>query len=115
MLIKRGRSKQIEVSKWHQMRINGSNISDQANPLSLGISNRRCEEKCHFNKSLVHANVTGGVKLPKNETKLAQWLLKNGPISIGINANAMQWYWGGVSHPWSFLCSPGTTKFNRTL
>ena len=39
--------------------------------------------------------VTGGVKISTNETEMAQWLLKNGPISIGINANAMQFYMGG--------------------
>jgi cathepsin F len=47
-------------------------------------------ETCKFEKSSVRAVITGGVELPKNETAMAQWLVKNGPISIGINANAMQ-------------------------
>ena len=63
------------------------------------------EEKCHFNKSEVEATITGGVKISQNETEMAQWLVKNGPISIAINANGMQFYMGGVSHPWSFLCA----------
>ncbi|XP_061390016.1 putative cysteine proteinase CG12163 [Musca vetustissima] len=63
------------------------------------------KEQCHFNKAKVHVRVKGHVDLPKNETAMAQWLIKNGPISIGINANAMQFYRGGVSHPWRPLCS----------
>ena len=51
------------------------------------------DETCKFNTSRVAVQVTGGVEMPTNETQMAQWLLKNGPISIGINANAMQ-----VSH-----------------
>lgn len=62
------------------------------------------DEKCHFDKTKVKATIDGGVAISKNETEMAQWLLKNGPISIGINANAMQFYMGGVSHPWKFLC-----------
>nr|CAD7425771.1 unnamed protein product [Timema monikensis] len=63
-------------------------------------------EQCHFDKSEVQVTVAGGVNITSNETQMAQWLVKNGPISIAINANAMQFYFGGVSHPWSFLCDP---------
>lgn len=63
------------------------------------------KEQCHFNKTKVHVKVKGHVDLPKDETAMAQWLISNGPISIGINANAMQFYRGGVSHPWKLLCS----------
>ena len=64
------------------------------------------DEACKFNRTRVAARVSGGVEIGKNETQMAQWLLKNGPISVGLNANAMQFYKGGVSHPFQFLCSP---------
>ncbi|KAM7362568.1 cathepsin F isoform 2-T2 [Cochliomyia hominivorax] len=63
------------------------------------------KEQCHFNKTKIHVKVKGHVDLPKDETDMAKWLIVNGPISIGINANAMQFYRGGVSHPWHLLCS----------
>jgi len=64
------------------------------------------DEQCHFEKSKVKATIKGGISIPKNETQMAQWLFKNGPISVGLNANAMQFYYGGVSHPFKFLCNP---------
>lgn len=48
------------------------------------------DEKCHFKESDVKVTIQGAVNITKNETQMAQWLYKNGPISIGINANAMQ-------------------------
>ncbi|XP_032595615.1 putative cysteine proteinase CG12163 isoform X2 [Drosophila grimshawi] len=62
--------------------------------------------QCHFNRTMSHVQLSGFVDLPKgNETAMQEWLLSNGPISIGLNANAMQFYRGGVSHPWAPLCS----------
>ncbi|XP_011169692.1 putative cysteine proteinase CG12163 [Solenopsis invicta] len=63
-------------------------------------------EKCHFKKNLVKVELTSAVNVTSDETQMAQWLVQNGPISIGINANAMQFYMGGVSHPFKFLCNP---------
>lgn len=47
-------------------------------------------ETCKFNKSEVKATITGYLNITSNETEMARWLVANGPISIGINANAMQ-------------------------
>ncbi|CAH2252986.1 jg13535 [Pararge aegeria aegeria] len=63
-------------------------------------------DKCAYNKTLSRVQISGAVNISSNETDMAKWLVKNGPISIGINANAMQFYVGGVSHPWRLLCSP---------
>jgi cathepsin F len=64
------------------------------------------DETCHFNKSLARVQITGALNISHNETDMAKWLVANGPISIAINANAMQFYMGGVSHPYKFLCNP---------
>lgn len=88
------------------------------------------DEQCHFNISKAKAKVTGALNISHDETDMAKWLVQNGPISIAINANAMQFYMGGVSHPWKTLCSPNSldhgvlivgygvhqySLFNRTL
>jgi len=62
------------------------------------------KSKCQFNQTLARVKVSGAVDLPQNETQMAQYLVENGPLSIGINANAMQFYRGGISHPPRILC-----------
>ncbi|KAF7391280.1 hypothetical protein HZH66_009760 [Vespula vulgaris] len=64
------------------------------------------DEKCYINQRKIKVEVVSAVNITSNETKMAQWLVQNGPISIGINANAMQFYMGGISHPFKFLCNP---------
>ncbi|XP_033218564.1 uncharacterized protein LOC117173989 [Belonocnema kinseyi] len=64
------------------------------------------DDTCHFSKSKIKVKVLSAVNITSNETEMAQWLVQNGPISIGINANAMQFYIGGISHPPKFLCDP---------
>ncbi|XP_056021479.1 uncharacterized protein LOC125650625 isoform X1 [Ostrea edulis] len=67
---------------------------------------RAHDEKCAFDKSEVRVKINGSVSISSNETEMAAWLTKNGPISIGINAFAMQFYMGGISHPWKIFCNP---------
>ena len=38
--------------------------------------------------------------------EMASWLAANGPISIGINAEAMISYTGGISYPNKLFCLP---------
>ncbi|XP_063992034.1 uncharacterized protein LOC135170281 [Diachasmimorpha longicaudata] len=66
------------------------------------------DEKCHFKKNKAVVQIVSAVNITTNETQMAQWLVKNGPMAIGINANAMQFYMGGVSHPFKFLCNPAS-------
>ncbi|KAK9508907.1 hypothetical protein O3M35_006348 [Rhynocoris fuscipes] len=61
---------------------------------------------CHFNRSEVRVSISGAYNVSHNEEDMAKVLVKHGPISIALNANAMQFYMGGVSHPFKFLCSP---------
>merc|ERR1712003_429509 len=61
--------------------------------------------KCKFDKTKVAVDITGREKVSTDEKKIAAYVAANGPVSIGLNAAAMQFYTGGVSHPWSFLCS----------
>lgn len=40
-------------------------------------------EQCTFDKTKSRVRVTGAVDLPQNETAMAQYLVVNGPLSIG--------------------------------
>ncbi|OQV23840.1 Cathepsin L [Hypsibius exemplaris] len=64
------------------------------------------DDKCSFQKPEASVYINDSISISTNETEIAMWLAQNGPISIGINANAMMLYMGGVSHPWKIVCNP---------
>lgn len=66
------------------------------------------DAKCSFDKSDVKVNIAGAVNISSDEGDMAAWLAQNGPISIGINAFAMQFYMGGIAHPWKIFCNPSS-------
>jgi len=67
---------------------------------------------CQFDKTKAVANVTGykfasGEKEGAvDEDALKQMLYENGPFAIAINASTLQFYFGGIMDPFSFLCNP---------
>ncbi|XP_026548625.1 cathepsin F-like, partial [Notechis scutatus] len=64
------------------------------------------EQKCGFSKEKVAVYINSSVAISPDENEIAAWLAKNGPISIALNAFAMQFYRKGVSHPFFVLCNP---------
>ncbi|XP_075982770.1 uncharacterized protein LOC142981007 [Anticarsia gemmatalis] len=61
--------------------------------------------KCLTNETSFKVHITGALNISSNETEMAQWLVHNGPISIGINARVLQFYLKGISHPWTSSCN----------
>ncbi|XP_067328683.1 cathepsin F [Anolis sagrei] len=64
------------------------------------------EQKCNFSKEKVAVYINSSVAISRDEKEIAAWLAKHGPISIALNAFAMQFYRKGVSHPFFLLCNP---------
>ncbi|MBN3309438.1 CATF protein, partial [Amia calva] len=63
-------------------------------------------QACEFKPGRVAAYINSSVDLPKDEDEIAAWLAENGPVSVALNAFAMQFYRRGVSHPLRIFCNP---------
>ncbi|OIW01575.1 hypothetical protein TanjilG_21155 [Lupinus angustifolius] len=59
--------------------------------------------ECKFDQEKIAARVTNFTNIPLDESQIAAYLVKHGPLAIGINAIFMQTYIGGVSCP--LICS----------
>lgn len=53
-------------------------------------------DKCSFKKELGRVQVAKYVNLTQNEDEIAKYVSQKGPVSIGINANLMQFYMKGI-------------------
>eukprot|EP00761_Pharyngomonas_kirbyi_P006106 gb/GECH01006112.1/.p1 GENE.gb/GECH01006112.1/~~gb/GECH01006112.1/.p1 ORF type:complete len:343 (+),score=58.24 gb/GECH01006112.1/:1-1029(+) len=59
---------------------------------------------CRFQPGSVGAHISSWEAAPSDEKQLAAYLVNNGPISVAMNAEWLQFYVGGVSDPW--FCDP---------
>ncbi|XP_062332909.1 probable RNA-binding protein EIF1AD [Osmerus eperlanus] len=64
------------------------------------------KQSCDFTTGKVAAYINSSVELSKDENEIAAWLAENGPVSVALNAFAMQFYRKGVSHPLKIFCNP---------
>ena len=62
--------------------------------------------KCSFDKSKVILEVTGYSFVDTDEEVIKETLFKTGPLAIALNATPLQFYFGGIFHPWKIFCNP---------
>ncbi|KAG8380548.1 hypothetical protein BUALT_Bualt06G0027100 [Buddleja alternifolia] len=55
--------------------------------------------QCRFRDEKVAVKVANFTTIPINETQIAAYLVRHGPLAVGLNAVFMQTYIGGVSCP----------------
>ncbi|GER52325.1 cysteine protease [Striga asiatica] len=55
--------------------------------------------ECKFNSEKVAVKVTNFTNIPIDEDQIAAYLVRHGPLAVGLNAVFMQTYIGGVSCP----------------
>jgi len=73
----------------------GAVVTDEAYPYTSGETMQT--GTCKYEASMaVGATITGVASIAKDESQMAAWMAKNGPISIAINANPWQTYQSGV-------------------
>uniref|UniRef100_A0A8C9TDA2 Cathepsin F n=1 Tax=Scleropages formosus TaxID=113540 RepID=A0A8C9TDA2_SCLFO len=61
------------------------------------------KQSCGFSSGKVVAYINSSVEDVQN---IAAWLAENGPVSVALNAFAMQFYRRGVSRPLKIFCNP---------
>ena len=65
------------------------------------------QSSCKLDKSKIAVEISGYHDVPVgDEVAMKAQLLETGPLAVALNAMWMQFYTGGVSHPWKHLCSP---------
>lgn len=50
--------------------------------------------------------ISNWTTISTDEDQIAAALIQYGPLSIGINAGPMQFYFGGIAKPWKIFCNP---------
>lgn len=63
-------------------------------------------ETCHFDSKKSLVKVEGYTKVSDDEEVIKETLFKTGPLAVALNATPLQFYFGGIFHPWKVACNP---------
>ncbi|CCD15012.1 unnamed protein product [Trypanosoma congolense IL3000] len=79
--------------KWIVSSNKGNVFTEQSYPYASGGGN---VPTCDKSGKVVGAKIRDRVDLPRDENAIAEWLAKNGPVAIAVDATSFQSYTGGV-------------------
>ncbi|KAF5402407.1 Cysteine proteinase Cathepsin L [Paragonimus heterotremus] len=68
------------------------------------------KQECRLDKSKLVAKIDSSIALWPDERKHAAWLAEHGPVVASLNANYLQYYRSGISHPSRHECNPKRTN-----
>merc|ERR1712232_297685 len=66
----------------------------------------RDDPTCKNKESEEKVFISNYTMISTDEDQIAAALIQHGPLAIGINAGPMQFYFGGIQHPWKLFCNP---------
>ncbi|KAF7258915.1 hypothetical protein EG68_03582 [Paragonimus skrjabini miyazakii] len=67
-------------------------------------------QQCRLDRSKLVAKIDSSIALWPDESKHAAWLAEHGPVVASLNANYLQYYRSGISHPSRSECNPQRTN-----
>jgi len=71
--------------------------------------------QCQVDKKKIKVKIDGYLNLTSNENEMAEWLVNNAPISVGLNSIPIQGYMFGVARPNRTFCDPGWLNHGALL
>jgi len=80
---------------------NGGLVSEEDYPYTATVGT------CKYDKSKIVAKVDNYVLLDTDdEEAIKEYCYKTGPLAIALNADSLQWYWGGIIEADEYECDP---------
>jgi len=64
------------------------------------------DESCKLKKPKIAVYINSSLSLPKDEKKLAAYLVEHGPIAVSVNSDPIVHYTHGIMRPWKAICDP---------
>lgn len=70
---------------------------------------------CKYDASKKSVKVKSYSFVDKNEDLIKEALFHSGPLAVALNASTLQFYFGGIAHPFKVLCNPSALNHGVLL